>query len=191
MDFIESMLANLSVPFAILLSVFINVIISILGVIPSAFLTILNVSIFGFWNGFWVSLIGEIVGSFIAFWLYRKGFRTYVYEKSKQSPRIQRLLKGSNKEAFLLILGLRLMPVVPSGLVTFYAAVGSVSFLTFTFASSLGKIPALWIEVFAANEILKWTLTGQLIVLLIAVCLLSYGFIQMKKSISIRKTPPS
>ncbi|MET1014155.1 MAG: VTT domain-containing protein [Paenisporosarcina sp.] len=181
MDFVESVLATLPLPLAVFLSIFINCIISILGVVPSAFLTLLNVTIFGFWGGFWVSLAGEIVGSLIAFWLYRKGFRTYVDRKSKQSPRVQRLLKASNREGFLLVLGLRLLPFVPSGLVTFYASVGSMSFMTFALASSLGKIPALWIEVFAANEVLKWTSTGQIIVMMIAAFLLIYGFIRMKK----------
>ena len=181
MAFIESLLSTLPIPFAVFVSIVLSILISILGVVPSAFLTILNVTVFGFWGGFWVSLAGEIMGSLIAFWLYRKGFRTFVDHKSKQSPRLQRLLNTSNREAFLLVLGLRLMPFVPSGLVTFYAAVGSMNFVTFAIASSLGKIPALWMEVFAANEVLEWTVTGQVIVILIAVCLLIYGFIQIKK----------
>lgn len=191
MAFIESLLTTLPLPVAIFFSIIISIIISILGVIPSAFLTILNVTVFGFWGGFWVSLAGEIVGSLSAFWLYRKGLRTLVDHKTKQSPRVQRLLKTSNREGFLLVLGLRLMPFVPSGLVTFYAAVGSMSFITFAIASSFGKIPALWIEVFAANEVLEWTATGQVIILLIAFFLLIYGFIRMKKNILMKKTPPS
>ena len=182
MAFIESLLATLPIPFAVFVSIVLSILISILGVVPSAFLTILNVTVFGFWGGFWVSLAGEIVGSLIAFWLYRKGFRTYVDHKTKQSPRVHRLLNTTNREAFFLVLGLRLMPFVPSGLVTFYAAVGSMSFITFAIASSLGKIPALWIEVFAANEVLEWTVTGQVIIGLIVFCLLIYGFIKIRKT---------
>lgn len=182
MAFIESLLTTIPIPFAVFASIVLSIMISILGVVPSAFVTILNVSVFGFFGGFWVSLVGEIVGSLIAFWLYRKGFRTYIDHKSKQSPRVQRLLHTSNREAFLLVLGLRLMPFVPSGLVTFYASVGSMSFITFAIASSLGKIPALWIEVFAANEVLKWTATGQVIVGLVVFFLVVYGFIKMRKT---------
>ena len=182
MAFIESLLATLPIPFAVFVSIVLSILVSILGVVPSAFLTILNVTAFGFWGGFWVSLAGEIVGSLIAFWLYRKGLRTYVDHKTKQSPRVQRLLNTTNREAFLLVLGLRLMPFVPSGLVTFYASVGSMSFITFAIASSLGKIPALWIEVFAANEVLEWTVTGQVISGLIVFGLLIYGFIKIRKT---------
>ncbi len=184
MAFIESLLATLPIPFAVFVSIVLSILISILGIVPSAFLTILNVTAFGFWGGFWVSLAGEIVGSLIAFWLYRKGLRTYVNHKTKQSPRVQRLLNTTNREAFLLVLGLRLMPFVPSGLVTFYASVGSMSFITFAIASSLGKIPALWMEVFAANEVLEWTVTGQVIAGLIVFFLLIYGFIKMRKTSS-------
>ena len=70
MAFIESLLATLPMPFAVFVSIVLSILISILGVVPSAFLTILNVTAFGFWGGFWVSLADEIVGSLIAFCLY-------------------------------------------------------------------------------------------------------------------------
>ena len=49
MAFIESLLATLPIPFAVFVSIVLSVLISILGVVPSAFLTILNVTAFGFW----------------------------------------------------------------------------------------------------------------------------------------------
>jgi uncharacterized membrane protein YdjX (TVP38/TMEM64 family) len=181
MGFVESYITMVPVPLAVLVSVILNIVISIVGVVPSAFLTVINVKVFGFSGGFWVSLFGEIVGSLVAFWLYRKGFRSFVDNRSKQTPRLQKLVHASPKEAFLFVIGLRLMPFVPSGLVTLYAAVGSMSFVSFAVASSIGKIPALFIEVSAANAVVNWTGAGQWIVAILAVGLLSYGFIRMKK----------
>lgn len=181
MGLIESYISIIPLPLAILVSVILNIGISIVGVIPSAFLTVINITAFGFWGGFWVSLIGEIVGSVAAFWLYRKGFRRFIDERSKHTPRLQKLLHASQAEAFVLVIGLRLLPFMPSGLVNLYAAVSTMSLLSFALASSLGKIPALLIEVSATNAVVNWTGAGQIVVIILAVVLVTYGFIHMKK----------
>lgn len=59
---------------AFLLSIGINIIISLLGVVPSVFLTAANLTVFGFGEGMAVSFIGEAFGAVISFILYRKGF---------------------------------------------------------------------------------------------------------------------
>lgn len=82
--------------------------------------------------------------------------------------RVQRLLEAENREAFLLILSLRLIPFVPSGLITFAAAVGRVSASVFILSSSLGKIPALLIEGYSAYELTKFGWQGKIILALIA-----------------------
>jgi uncharacterized membrane protein YdjX (TVP38/TMEM64 family) len=60
---------------------------------------------------------------------------------------------------------MRLLPFVPSGLVTFAAAIGRVSALVFTTASSLGKVPALFLEAYSVNEVTQFTWQGKLILL--------------------------
>jgi uncharacterized membrane protein YdjX (TVP38/TMEM64 family) len=69
---------------------------------------------------------------------------------------------------------------VPSGLITFAAAVGRISFLVFILASSLGKLPALFIEAYAVNEVTNFGWQGKLILVLAAVVLL-YWIISKKK----------
>ena len=181
MGLIESYIATVPLPLAILVSVILNIVLSIVGVIPSAFLTVINITVFGFWGGFWVSLVGEIMGSVVAFWLYRKGFRRFIDSRTKHTPRLQKLLHASQAEAFVFVIGLRLLPFMPSGLVNLYAALGTMSFLSFALASSIGKIPALLIEVSATNAVVNWTGAGQVIVIILAVGLVIYGFIHMKK----------
>lgn len=181
MGLIETYISIVPLPIAIVISIFLNIVISIVGVLPSAFLTVINITVFGFWGGFWVSLIGEIIGSILAFWLYRKGFRRFIDDRSKHTPRLQKLLHASQAEAFVLVIGLRLLPFMPSGLVNLYAAVSTMSFLSFALASSIGKIPALFIEVSATYAVVNWTGPGQVIVIILAVGLVMYGFIHMKK----------
>src|SRR5215213_1703049 len=128
---------------AVVISLAISILIAVLGVVPSFFMTAANILFFGFWQGILISFIGEAAGAIIAFVLYRKGFKKMTTEQLQKFPRLQSLLNAKEKEAFLLILYLRLIPFIPSGLVTFAAAIGKVSAITFFIASSLGKIPAL------------------------------------------------
>jgi uncharacterized membrane protein YdjX (TVP38/TMEM64 family) len=59
------------------------------------------------------------------------------------------LLEAKGLEAFFLVLSLRLLPFVPSGVVTFVATIGKTPLLIFIIASSIGKIPALLLEAYS------------------------------------------
>lgn len=181
MAIFESYLSMVPSPLAVLISVLVNIVISIVGVIPSAFLTAINVTVFGFWGGFSVSLIGEIAGSLVAFWLYRKGFRKFVDNRSKHTPRMKKLLDASPREAIWLVIGLRLMPFIPSGLVTLYAAVSKMRFGSFAVASSIGKVPALLLEVSATYAVVTWLGIGQMIVFGLAIGVLCIVWLKMKQ----------
>lgn len=149
---------------AVLLSILINVFIAIAGVIPSLFITGANIAFFGLWKGMAVSIAGEIFGAAAAFYLYRKGFKKPSAVILAKHPKIQKLLSADKMEAFYLILLLRILPFVPSGIVTFAAAMGKVTFGVFAAASTIGKIPALFIEAFSVYQIIKLNLTGKILV---------------------------
>ena len=165
---------------AIVISICISIIIAIMGVVPSVFITAANILFFGFWNGLFISFLGEAIGAAIAFLLYRKGFKKTVEKRLDKYPKVKRLIHAQDKEAFFLVLALRLIPFVPSGLITFAAAVGKISFLIFIIASSLGKLPALLIEAYAVNAVTVFGWQGKLILVLAAVLIL-YWVIAKKK----------
>jgi uncharacterized membrane protein YdjX (TVP38/TMEM64 family) len=166
--------------FAILISLFINIVISVVGVIPSFFLTAANILFFGFWYGTLVSFLGEALGAVVSFIIYRKGFGKLSKKiPSEKYPRVKRLLEVEKSEAFYLILGLRLFPFVPSGIVNIFAALGKVSLLLFTIASSVGKIPALLMEAYSVLQISNFTWQGKVILTVISI----YFFIIIYKKI--------
>lgn len=156
---------------AFLISIAINIVINILGVVPSVFLTAANLVVFGFWKGTFVSFVGEAVGAIVSFLLYRKGFRKLSETKWFSYPKVKRLLEAKGVEAFSLVLSLRLLPFVPSGLVTFVAAIGHTSLLIFIIASSLGKLPALLLEAYSVYQVMNWTWQGKVISTVFAVFL--------------------
>ncbi len=157
---------------AILISIGISIIIAVLGVLPSVFITAANILFFGFINGTLISFLGEAAGAAIAFLLYRKGFKKITAQRLQKYPALNRLMNAENKKAFSLIFSLRLIPFVPSGLITFAAAVGRVSFVVFLIASSLGKIPALLMEAWSVYEVTKFGWQGKLILFMVAIGLL-------------------
>lgn len=157
---------------AIFISLAISILVAVLGVVPSVFVTAANILFFGFWPGTLLSFLGEALGAVIAFVLYRKGFKKGVDAGLKKFPRAQKLVEAKGREAFLLIFSLRLLPFVPSGVVTFAGAVGAVSLFTFFLASSLGKIPALLLEAWSVQQVTAFGWQGKLILLVTAIFLL-------------------
>ncbi|HEY0039589.1 MAG TPA: VTT domain-containing protein [Flavisolibacter sp.] len=159
---------------ALISSLFISVVIAVLGVVPSVFVTAANILFFGFWQGISVSFLGEALGAVVAFYLYRKGFKKGASNQISRYKTIERLINAENKKAFWLILSLRLIPFVPSGLVTFAAAIGRVSAVTFLAASSIGKLPALLLEGYAVYQVTEFGWQGKLILTIVALLLLYF-----------------
>lgn len=157
----------------------VSIVVAVLGLVPSVFITAANLLFFGFWNGTLLSFLGETIGAAVAFFLYRNGFKKTSYGHLKKFPKLQRLLDANGREAFFLILSLRLIPFVPSGLVTFAAAIGNVSAFLFLVASSLGKIPALLLEAYAVYEVGRFGWQGKA-VLAIAALLIIYAILKKR-----------
>ncbi|MDO9376673.1 MAG: VTT domain-containing protein [Bacteroidota bacterium] len=166
---------------AVGLSLAVSVVVAILGLVPSVFITAANILFFGFWPGTLISFAGEAIGALVAFWLYRTGFKKTTQRGLQKYPSLNRLVSAEYLEAFGLIFSLRLIPFVPSGLITFAAAIGKVSWIVFLIASSLGKIPALLIEAYSVSKITEFNWQGKLILALVALGMLYY-LIKRKKS---------
>ncbi|OZM57535.1 hypothetical protein CIB95_03965 [Lottiidibacillus patelloidae] len=162
--------------FAIIISITVNIIIALLAIVPSVFITAVNVTFFGFWEGMWISFIGEAVGAVIAFLAYRKGFNIFSVKSQLKHPKVKLLLSAKGKDAFILILWLRLLPFMPSGLVTMFAALGEVSLVTYFLASSLGKFPATLLEAYSMNEVISFSAEGKVILGIVLVIFMIYYF---------------
>lgn len=159
---------------ALAASLLISIVIAVLGLVPSFFITAANLLFFGFWKGIFISFLGEAIGAIVAFYLYRKGFKKEATHQLEKYKRIKALLEAENAQAFWLIFSLRLIPFMPSGLVTFAAAIGRVSPLTFFFSSSLGKLPALLLEGYAVFQVTEFGWQGKVILTITAVVILYF-----------------
>lgn len=140
---------------AILISLLINILISILGIVPSLFLSGANAIVFGLIPGFWISLIGEVLGAGISYWLYRWGFRKLKLVRQKRWGWLEKLNEASRMKRITILLLARLTPLLPSGVITFAAAVSYTSFIDFFFVTIIGKAPSIAVETLVGHDLIR------------------------------------
>lgn len=169
--------------FAFTISILINIVAHIVGVIPIFFLTAINVKVFGMTGGFICSVIGESLGVGVTFILYRLGFKKMVTNKFQDHPRLQKLLHVKGKQAFWLLFSLRMVPFLPSSLITFFAALGEVSFMNFFISSSIGKIPMLLVEVIAVGTATDGSYINRILLVLLLLIAILYYFFKKKSRV--------
>ena len=158
--------------YAVWISIFLSMIISVLGIVPSVFITAANISFFGFKGGLFLSILGEALGAIISFYLYQKGISKVKTKVKIRNKYIWRLQQTHGLEAFILIFALRIFPFIPSGVVTLVSAGSKVGVLNFSIASTLGKVPALVIEAYSIQQILNWSWQGKVILGVVSIFIL-------------------
>ena len=140
---------------AILISLILNIIISLVGVLPSIFLTGANILFFGPIYGVVISLLGETIGGYITFKVYRLGLtptKERVYGKYKL---LDRLLDSKGINAGIVIFQGRVIPFIPSGFVTLAASISTVNDKIFIMATLLGKLPSILLEAMISYDVLN------------------------------------
>lgn len=154
--------------FAVFISIFVSIVVSIAGALPSVFVTVANLLFFGLVDGLVISIIGEALGAIISFMLYRKGLKKW-RAKEIQHPLFAKLKDMEGLQAFWIILGLRVLPFIPSGIVTLGSAFSNISLPIFTVASTLGKIPSLVIEAGAVYGFMQVDIEWQITIIVIII----------------------
>ncbi|GGE67088.1 TVP38/TMEM64 family protein [Priestia taiwanensis] len=155
--------------YALFISILLNIAVALVGVLPSVFITAANLVFFGPVVGFIISIIGEVVGAIIAFGLYRKGLQKASRKQLEKYPKILKLLDAKGKDAFNLIVVLRTLPFMPSGLVTLAASIGQVSMPIYASATLIGKIPGLLIEAVSVYQVVQFNWIGKAILIVIGI----------------------
>ena len=167
---------------AILISLLINILISILGFVPSLFLSGANAVVFGFIPGFWISLTGEVLGAGFSYWLYRWGFGKLKSVKQERWGWLQRLNDVSRKKRITILLLARLTPLIPSGVITFAAAVSFMRFLDFIVVTFIGKAPSIAMETLVGHDLIRFNDNfPRLLISLLFIALLYFLFKNKRK----------
>ncbi|MHA7963260.1 TVP38/TMEM64 family protein [Paenibacillus sp. CAU 1782] len=140
-----------------LISITLNILISVAGVLPSVFLSGVNGIVFGLSAGFVISIIGETLGALISYWLYRKGISKLRGRKGSRQGKWSRAFASARPaKQFVLMLIARIMPFIPSGAITFAASWYRMNVYLFMAATVIGKAPSIAAEVWLGQGLFYW-----------------------------------
>ncbi|WP_141432558.1 TVP38/TMEM64 family protein [Bacillus sp. 03113] len=182
----EGLLFYLNPVFAALISIGLNIFIAIAGVLPSTFITIGTIGYFGLKTGLIILIIGEALGAIVSFILYRKGIHKLSANpksKMKKFKLLQRLKNTGGVTAIFFVVLLRILPFVPSGAVTLTAAFSKINLVSFSFASTIGKIPALLIEAYSTVYVLNLKTEWQFSLIIFVIILYLLYLLWKRKKI--------
>lgn len=157
---------------AMAVSFFIDVIINIVGFLPSIFLSAANGLIFGIWLGILISWAGETVGVLISFWLMRTIFRDMAKRVIEHNKMLTKLDSYSTMWAMLIA---RAVPYSPNGLVTALGALSHISYRDYLIGTALGKLPSVAIEVIVGHDVVLASENQTRLMVMIAGITIVYG----------------
>jgi len=126
-----------------ILVIMIAILMALFPIIPYPLVGGLIGATFGPVSGTIMTWLGSTVASILMFLFVRFGYKDWGIKVLHGNKRISKLTSLFEQNAFLAILFLRMLPMVPSIMINVYSALSRVSFIAYAIASSLGKIPAM------------------------------------------------
>lgn len=145
-----------------------------LTLFPDAILAIASGAVFGVFWGSIYTLIGAIFGSTLSFYIARLIGRDFVLKLVRH--RADWFEDGVEKQGFLIILLLRLVPLIPFDIISYGAGLSKIRYADFLFATFIGIIPGVVIYANLGDQVLNVNSPGFYlsIGLLISLFILSY-----------------
>lgn len=159
---------------AMLISFLLGVLINALSVLPTIFLSTANGLIFGLPLGITISWLGECVGVIISFYLMRLFMYDTAQKLIHKSKRLEDIDAASGREGLKFMTLARMLPYVPSGLLTAVGAVSSMSARDFIISSFIGKFPSTALETILGHDLVEFSQHAKRLGITAAVILAIY-----------------
>ena len=154
------------------MSFFIDVVINVVGFLPSIFISTANGLIFGLFWGTIISWLAETVGVIISFYMMRTLFRGMAQHVIAQSKTLTKLGSYDSWQAMAIA---RAIPYMPNGLVTAVGALSNMSFYHYALGCLVGKFPSVALEVILGHDVVNFGDNSlRLTIIIIAVAVI-YG----------------
>ena len=138
---------------AMVVSVFIDIVINIVGFLPSIFISTANGVLFGIYLGTFLSWIGETIGVIISFFFMRTLFRKGAEHIIEKSRMLSKLDHYSTIQAMAIA---RAVPYAPNGLVTALGALSHISYRDYAIGCLIGKLPSVAVEVIVGHDVVNY-----------------------------------
>ncbi|CCO07278.1 TVP38/TMEM64 family protein [Desulforamulus hydrothermalis] len=149
-----------------------------------------NGFIFGLWYGILITLTGSVIGSSIAFFLARGFGRGLVcrFVKETQMSKVDRM--SCHKGPWMVFMA-RLIPVIPSSIISYVAGLSKMTFRGFFIATAVGKLPEIIIYTALGHSFsVAEGMATKITLLLILLTLLAWPLISRKLKKTSGEAPP-
>ena len=110
--------------------------------IPTQFLSIAGVLMWGWVKGATIELVAATVGALFPFLIARTAMREWVTRRLQRHDRIAETL---DREGFTLLLLLRVIPIIPYTALNYVAGFSRISIVRYLLATIIGMIPSAYI----------------------------------------------
>lgn len=140
-------------------------------IMPSTALNITGGAIFGHWLGTLWTSIGALIAAIVAFAFTRTVGREAVAKRL--AGRWQAMDAEVRQGGLFYMFAIRLLPIMPYGLVNFAAGLTSISFKDYVLGTAIGTVPSVLPFVLIGSSGLKALTTGNIFPLLGALTLSS------------------
>lgn len=108
--------------------------------LPLSLFVAINVMVFGFWQGYLYSWLGNVLSSILLFFLIRKYWSNKFYLKVQESKKFFNSFNWINKHGFVAIFILLSFPFTPSFLICGFCALSGIKSETFIYSIIFGKL---------------------------------------------------
>jgi uncharacterized membrane protein YdjX (TVP38/TMEM64 family) len=108
--------------------------------------------VYGFWGGMLLITIGWTVNGLLSYWIGRHAARPLLYRFVGQH-RFERLESMVERGGVTLLLGMRLVPVVPFSLFSMVAGAARADLWTFTWTTTVGYLPLTAVFVYLGSQL--------------------------------------
>lgn len=156
-------------------SLLIDIVINILGFLPSIFISTANGVVFGLVPGIIISWLAECIGVTISFWVLRKFLRHHAERLIAKSPYLKKLDEFSGANGFKMMLIARSLPYFPSGLITTLGAVSRIRIRDYVLGTFIGKLPSVALEVVIGHDLVHYRQNVTRLAIVMSFVVLMYG----------------
>jgi uncharacterized membrane protein YdjX (TVP38/TMEM64 family) len=132
--------------------------------------------VYGFWVGLPLVMLGWILNAFVSYWIGRHAARPALWKVVGQD-RFERLERVAETGGVTLLLGIRLVPVIPFSLFSMVAGAARVPIGRFIWTTVVGYLPITALFVYLGSELEELSPTDPILwigaALMIALLLLT------------------
>lgn len=142
--------------------------------LPLFLLAAANGFIFGFWYGILITMTGSLLGASLAFYLAR-GFGRGLISRCMKQTYMAKVDQMSHQEGPWMVFMARLIPVIPSSIISYVAGLSKMTFKGFFIATAIGKLPEIVIYTTLGHSFSQAEgMTTKITILLILLTILAW-----------------